>query len=260
MFAGFNTRLFYLGLHGLGVLNYQNDEISGEHYLIHDWLPHAIKRSEPIFFDIGANVGNYTATLLKKFPRASIHAFEPHPTTFARLLTNDFPAARVTCHNLAIGESAGSLTLYDRADHDGSTHASFHKAAISEFHKQKTIESTVPVKTLDAVALDAGIDYIDFLKIDTEGHELAVLAGARRLLKQKRIGLIHFEFNSTNVYSRSFFRDFRNILIGYDLYRLLPKGMLRLGSDVAVTEVFAYQNILAVPKELDDCDPNVGSG
>jgi hypothetical protein len=115
----------------------------------------------------------------------------------------------------------------------------------------------IPVETLDDVAARENIAYIDFLKIDTEGHELAVLAGASRLLQESKIGYIQFEFNALNVFSRAFFRDFRAILGNYDLFRLLPRGLLPLDDNVITTEIFAFQNILAVPrayrKPLGDC-------
>jgi hypothetical protein len=101
---------------------------------------------------------------------------------------------------------------------------------------------------LDDVAANEGVEYIDFLKIDTEGHELAVLSGGSRLLREKRIGHIQFEFNALHVFSRAFFRDFRNILSDYELYRLLPKGLLPLDTSITSTEIFGFQNILAVPK------------
>jgi hypothetical protein len=140
------------------------------------------------------------------------------------------------------------LLLHDRADYDGSERASLHAAAISEFHHQQSVATTVPVESLDEVAAREGVAYIDYLKIDTEGHELAVLAGASRLLREGKIRYIQFEFNALNVFSRSFFRDFRNTLCDYDLWRLLPGGLLPLDDNVITTEIFAFQNILAVPK------------
>jgi FkbM family methyltransferase len=249
IFHKFNSRLLYLALHGLGVLNYQNDEISGERYLLRTWLPNAIGgRKSPVFFDVGANIGHYSAMLLGQFPNAFIHAFEPHPKNYSRLIGNAFPVQRVKCHNIALGESKGSLALYDHAANDGSQHASLYEATITEFHDQAAVAITVPVETLDDLAEKEGIAYIDFLKIDTEGHELAVLLGASRLLREGGIGNIQFEFNALHVFSRAFFRDFRNILHGYSLYRLLPKGLLPLSSDITSTEIFAFQNVLAVSK------------
>ncbi len=247
-FRRFNSYLFHLALHGLGVLNYENDSVSGERHLVEILLPKVISKPSPVLFDVGANVGRYSAMLLRRFPAALIHAFEPHPTNYARLVANEFPAQQVKCNNIAIGATKGFLTLYDRADNDGSELASVHEAAITEFHDQASVAIEVAVETLDDIALREGITYIDFLKIDTEGHELAVLSGASRLLREKKIGHIQFEFNALHVYSRVFFRDFRIILYNYDLYRLLPAGLLALDSNVTMTEIFAFQNILAIPK------------
>ena len=247
IFFRLNTVLFQLSLRGLGILNYENDKISGEWYLIHKLLPKKIGTDRPILFDVGANVGNYSASLLGSFPRGFIHAFEPHPGNYARLLEKAV-AGNMKCHNMAVGESKGSLTLYDRADHNGSAHASLHEAVISELHGQKVVAHEVSVETLDEIAEREGVEFIDYLKIDTEGNEFAVLKGASRLLREERIGCIHFEFNEMNIISRVFFRDFRKILHRYDLYRLLPSGLLLLRDFPLETELFAYQNIFAVPK------------
>jgi FkbM family methyltransferase len=248
IFQKFNSALFYLSLHGLGVLNYHNDEISGERYLLRTWLPRAISGPKLIFFDVGANVGHYSEMMLECFPTAFVHAFEPHPRNYSHLLQHAFPADRAKCHNIALGQCSGSMTLYDHADNDGSEHASLHEATITEFHEHSAVGTHVRVETLDDIAAKEGVEYIDFLKIDTEGHELAVLSGASRLLREHRIGYIQFEFNALHVYSRAFFRDFRNILSDYELYRLLPKGLLPLGTSVTSTEIFGFQNILAAPK------------
>ena len=99
----------------------------------------------------------------------------------------------------------------------------------------------------DVIADLHGVGRIDYLKIDTEGNELAVLEGAARLLAESRVGYIHFEFNEMNVVSRVFLRDFRKLLPSHRLYRLLPRGLLPLGERIVATEIFAFQNILAVP-------------
>jgi FkbM family methyltransferase len=248
MFRRLNLRLFYLSLHGLGVLNYQNASISGERHLLRNWLPRAIKGPRPVFFDVGANEGQYSKELLEQFPTALVHAFEPHPGNYSRLRALGLPESRFKSHNIAVGDSSGQLTLYDHAGNVGSSHASLYEATITEFHEHAAAAISVPVETLDDVAKKEGVEYIDFLKIDTEGHELAVLSGAARLLREKRIGHIQFEFNALHVFSRVFFRDFRNMLSNYDLYRLLPKGLLPLDAEIPSTEIFAFQNILAVPK------------
>lgn len=245
-----NLALFYMSLRGLGILNFENNKVSGERFLVKKLLPALIKNEEPIFFDVGANVGSYSAWLLSAFPSATIHAFEPHPKNFLSLKASCSPGT-INSHNTAVGDVQGELTLYDRADFDGSSHASLYEDVIYEIHKQNTAEFTVPVETLDGFCERQAITSIDLLKIDTEGNELSVLRGARTLLKNKSIRCIHFEFNEMNIVSRAFFRDFRIILKDYDLYRLLPSGVIRLGDSPVQTELFAYQNIIAIPKDTE---------
>jgi FkbM family methyltransferase len=248
-FRNLHKALFILGARGLGLLNFENEVLSGERHMITKVLPRHIKTARPLFVDVGGHIGNYTQWLLEQFPEATVHVFEPHPSSFARLTQRKWPP-RVSCHNLALSHSpAGAMAFYDRRDHNGSHHATFYPEVIGEIHKQSSVEVKVDVDTLDNVAARLGIDRIDLLKIDTEGHELAVLNGARRLLAEGRIGLVHFEFNDMNVISRSFFRDFRTILSGYELFRLLPGDLLPVGTNPLQTELFAFQNILAIPRE-----------
>ncbi|MCP4415634.1 MAG: FkbM family methyltransferase, partial [Chloroflexi bacterium] len=251
IFKKLNLTLFHLSLRGLGILNTENDKVSGERYLITTILPKVIKNDCPLFFDIGANIGNYSLTLLDYFPKAFIHTFEPHPKNYSRLKER-MPSNKVKSHNVAIGESEGKLTLYDRSDRDGSTHASLYEAVISELHRQESVTLEVAVETLDSFVEREGISYIDFMKIDTEGNELAVLQGASNLIEQERIGCIHFEFNEMNIISKVFFRDFRKTLSQYRLFRLLPSDLLPLNKHPLTTELFAYQNILALPKKHAD--------
>jgi polynucleotide 5'-kinase involved in rRNA processing len=101
----------------------------------------------------------------------------------------------------------------------------------------------VEIVTIDEVIEKEKIVRIDFLKIDTEGHELAVLEGASNALKAGIIRCIQFEFNEMNVVSRTFFKDFKNILKDFN-------GMLPLGDQPVITEIFAFQNIVAFPSYL----------
>jgi len=247
IFKRFNTELFRLSLSGLGILNYENDKVSGERHFIRKILAQYIKSDEPILFDVGANIGSYSSELINSFPNACVHSFEPHPRNFLRLKEKVL-SKNVKCHNVAAGATYGKAILYDRADFDGSDHASLHEAVISDIHKVGVVSTEIVVDTIDEISKREGIDFIDFLKVDTEGHELAVLQGASTLLENGKIGCIHLEFNEMNIVSRVFFRDVRNLLHNYKLYRLLPNGLLPLGDSPLETEIFAYQNIVALPK------------
>ena len=104
--------------------------------------------------------------------------------------------------------------------------------------------------TLDAYARENGVRRIALLKVDTEGNEYKVLLGARELLRSGAIAAIQFEFNEMNVASRVFVRDFLDLLPNYDMYRLLPRGLLRIDPYIPVySEIFGFQNIVAIRRD-----------
>lgn len=105
---------------------------------------------------------------------------------------------------------------------------------------------------LDQYCKDNAIDHIDFIKIDTEGHELSVLRGCEQLIYDHNLKVVQFEFNEMNVMSRSFLRDFYSILAGFSFYRLRQDGLLSLGKYNTRNEIFKFQNIIAVCPTLSD--------
>src|SRR5258708_1156157 len=94
---------------------------------------------------------------------------------------------------------------------------SVNKEVFHEIFKKDDVITSIEFKmdTIDNFCKINNISNIDFLKIDVEGHELSVLKGAQYMLTNKHIKIIQFEFNSHNVYSRVFLRDFYLMLKDY---------------------------------------------
>jgi FkbM family methyltransferase len=244
--ANFHYFLLKMSLRGIGVMNYYDLVVSGETFVISNVLPRLFQNDSPLFFDVGANRGEYSLMLASKFPRAQIFAFEPHPRNFEVLVHAKIQ--NFSPHALALSNKTGQFTLYDHDDTDWSFEASLYHDVISEVMHKNSISYPVQVDTLDSFAQSHDIDFIDYLKIDTEGSELAVLQGALDMLEKDKIGVIQLEFNEMNIISRSFFYDFRKILHNYTLFRLLPKGLLPIPENPLLTELFGFQNVLAVHK------------
>jgi FkbM family methyltransferase len=245
-FYKFNRGLHHASLRGLGVINYKNDVVSGERRFIRKLL---CSLEGPTVVDVGANEGDYSSAVLRANKNTRVFAFEPHPETFARLSSRLSSARNVVATNLACGSSPSRLILYDHADGAGTAHASLHRGVIERIHQDKSVQHVVNVTTLDQFAADHGIDVIHLLKIDTEGFELEVLKGASRLLREVRIRAIQFEFNEMNIVSGVFFKDFREAIPNYAFYRMLRSGLGALDPySPSTCELFAYQNIVALPK------------
>jgi FkbM family methyltransferase len=243
IFFKFNKLLYDCSLRGLGILNYESSKVSGEESFVATCLA---GKEQCVVFDVGANVGKYSSAVLRANSTAIVHAFEPHPRTY-QVLVGSIRHPSFLPSNCAVGEVSGTLSLYDYLDADGSAHASLYKGVIETIHKKRSIEHKVEVISLGTYVEDKGITHIDLLKIDTEGNELNVLKGVQRYLKEGRIKVIHFEFNEMNVFSRTYFKDFWDLLPNYVFYRLLPDGPVHIESYHPVfCEIFAYQNIIAV--------------
>lgn len=240
---------FDVASRSIGIGKYRSMSESGEQRLLENTLPKLLP-SAPLLLDIGANVGGYSVALRRRFPSARILAFEPSPTAF-RSLEAAAKEHQFEAYRLALGQEAGEATLYDYAANEGSEHASLVAGVLTDLHGSKDVaETKVQLQTLDDFCASRQIQRIDFMKVDTEGGELSVLRGARRMLASGCIGAIQFEFNEMNVLSRTFLLDFYKTLDGFLIYRLDSDRLIPEFAYNSRNEQFRYQNFLAVARSL----------
>ena len=226
----------FTGRHGL---------TAGEENFLQRYVP---KIAGGVLPDVGANQGAYTRLLHALAPHSPVYAFEPHPHTF-RQLQAATTLPNVTLLNQAVSEQEGCVSLFDQASNDGSTQASLSRSAVGLFTPD-IIEHHVACTTLDVFLAQQGICDVALLKIDTEGHDLSVLKGARKAISEKRIHAIQFEFIAANIATRVSMRDIFNTLSGYKLHRLCMNGdLLPMPSyDVKRHEIYVTHNLVALPE------------
>jgi FkbM family methyltransferase len=248
--AKWNYLLLNCSLRGLGVLNSEDSAVSGEEFLVTHLVPKYLPEAKRVFFDVGANKGDYSALLSKYHPDAKIYAFEPNPSVFTRLQARF--GTRIFSVNKGLSSSEDTAPLYEETTEQGSEHASLYKDVIEKIHKSATASVAIQLTSVDKFCADCSIPYISLLKIDTEGHELSVLKGAERMISQKRIGLVQIEFNEMHRVSRCFCEDLLEQLPHHTFYRLLPAGLLPLRKRAIYMELFAFQNLVGIP---NNCVP-----
>ena len=152
------------------------------------WRSHRLRDHEPelrilsalvepgsLALDIGANRALYTIRL-RALARA-VHSFEPVPELAARL-RGAFPD--VTVHELALSDETGHVVL--RLPGGNTSWATIEPGNTLDKAKGTMREIQVATARLDDVPLTG----VGFVKIDVEGHELAVIAGARATLHRDR--------------------------------------------------------------------------
>ena len=181
-----------------------------------------IRGQQPIVFDVGANVGNWSQQVLRAIPNAKLFMFEPSPGCQAAIREMNLPGAKL--FPFALGEIPETKTYFSSSETDGS--ASLYARRDTAFQALPYRQSTVAVRTLDNIIESEKIATVDFMKMDIEGHELFALRGAKRSLAAGKIRALSFEFGCGNLNSRTFFRDFWELLTAanYALYRVTPSG------------------------------------
>lgn len=207
--------------------------------------------SAGVMVDGGANQGDYSQALLDagKDRIKRLLLFEPNPFHEPKLkaLAAVARSGQIVFESTALGSEAGRMLLH--FDRDGSGLASLYQRDLIHHGLALDQHVEVSVDTLDHLARKHGIDVIDFLKLDLEGHELAALRGAEQMLGDNSIRAIAFEFGGTNVDIRVFLRDFWNLLggkYGFTFYRILPRRrLLQLERNDERDERFSWQNLLA---------------
>ncbi|HEX4956214.1 MAG TPA: FkbM family methyltransferase [Thermoanaerobaculia bacterium] len=139
-----------------------------------------------VVFDVGANLGTYTRLFSHVVgPRGRVHAFEPVPATYASLEANVARRPRwenVTLHRLALGDRAGAARIFLPGGDHGQASLMRHRAG-SWLGAESIESSDTPLATLDGLVAAGSLPRPDFLKIDVEGGELAVIEGAIATLR-----------------------------------------------------------------------------
>ena len=195
--------------------NYNYDfQTNGELNLLKKIRPFGIKT----IFDIGANFGEWAKFALSVFNDAQVHCCEPIPETFAKLTTTLSTEPRVKLHNVAVSDKNGEMEFRHYRDNPGQTSAFYFPNSFE--HQTLNCSS----RKLDDIAAEQGITQIDLLKIDVEGAEHLVLAGAKNLFSSKSIRIVQFEYGLININTRFLLQDFYDFFkdAGFKVGKIYP--------------------------------------
>jgi FkbM family methyltransferase len=152
-------------------------------------------RDAGVVVDVGAGYGETTTVYRRAFPSATIYAFEPTPEA-AEALRRRHEGEPVEVVEAAVGAAPAEASLnVNRFQPTSSLLAT--AATADSYWGEGVLDTeevvTVPLLTLDRFCADRGIERIDLLKIDVQGAEHLVLAGARDLLARQAVRALYFE-------------------------------------------------------------------
>jgi FkbM family methyltransferase len=176
---------------------------------------------KPVIWDVGANKGQWAAHTHQLIPGSTIHSFEILPPIADEWEARLGQTAGVHLHRVGLSDQAGSTEVtWNRAcDVASSINIRRHGGPGGDF-----MSVTCPISTIDTMISD-GLPAPVLLKIDTEGHDAAVLRGARRLLDSAQApAMIQFEYGNTWLPAGETLEKVQEMLegCGYKVGRLYP--------------------------------------
>jgi FkbM family methyltransferase len=156
-----------------------------------------------VIFDVGANIGQTATCFADHFPGSAIYSFEPVEETFKLLQKKVTGSAQIHCFQLGLGARSGTRSMYTCRDYNGLATLQHQAVSDSHFDRMEQVIITTGAEFCDAQQISA----IDLLKIDVEGHELAVLEGFGARLRND-VKMIYAEtgFDRADAY-KTYFPD-----------------------------------------------------
>lgn len=171
------------------------------------------RREAGVIVDVGAHHGESFQAYLEMGWK--VYAFEPDPINRARL-KELIPVERIRLFDCAVGDREAESVPFFASDESTGI------SGLSAFRDTHRNVATVRLTTLDRVLADEGVSRVDFLKIDTEGHDLFVLRGFP--WERLRPDAILCEFE-----------DYKTLPLGYD-YRAMADFLVSKGYEVHLSE------------------------
>lgn len=164
-------------------------------------------RPGDIFVDVGAYDGLISLVAAHAVQGSGrVYSFEPNPAAFARLqcIARAYGLIRIHAENCAVSDQEGTAVLYIP---DNATEATLSDKPLV---RGATVQPC-RVRTLDAFwAEQPETAPPTLVKIDVEGAELDVLAGAKKLLASVQPPMVIFEASDVN--AASFGRTIDDVL------------------------------------------------
>lgn len=176
------------------------------------------------FVDVGANFGYYTLLGAEMVgAHGHVYSFEANPLIFRKLIrsvaVNGF-GDRISLFNVAAHDASSPMQILFRHDASGGGWTDVATGARPAVHE------VLPVQGEALDTLLATVPKIDVIKIDVEGAEPKVLAGAKSLIARSRNLTMILEFDTRRISNESPQDYLQSFLIqGFSIAIVEPTGL-----------------------------------
>jgi FkbM family methyltransferase len=175
---------------------------------------------DDVFLDIGAHIGYYSLIAAKIIKTGMIHAFEPYIDSHELLMENLVlnRCRNVETYLIAASDKSRMGSLYIDEKNKGNN---------SLYSQKDCDEITVEMIKLDEMFRDKKVDYV---KIDTQGHEIEVLIGMQDIIKNNKLKMIieYYPYGLRRMGHKEI--DFFKIIntLGFDIYKIKAGSLAQI--------------------------------
>jgi len=226
-----------------------NDLFRGENIFISKFDDLKLKNC----IDVGCNIGDFSKEILKN-KNTNVVAFEPLPLCRENLkeIHNEY-SSRFINYEYALSNKEGFDYIYF-GDKNSSGLASLEKKINNIDYVDVVNKNTIKIelKKLNDFIDKENFRDIDFIKIDTEGHEFKVLEGGLDFIKKNNVKIVQIEFNWHNLFTNNTIYQYSNILDNYIVTQLnlLNGKLIPKDKNHYFSNIFQLSNFIFVEKKF----------
>lgn len=159
-------------------------------------------REGDVFFDIGANIGVFSMYAARRYRNISVYAFEPEYSNLNLLKENIYyngVSGKVTPYGVGISDAAGlsRLHMQDVSMGAAASTESRDQIAMTDEGYKVVFREGIFTLTIDDICEQLGV-VPNALKIDTDGNEAKILAGAGKTLANAALRSLVIEIPDEN--------------------------------------------------------------
>lgn len=209
-----------------------------------------LEKETPIIMDIGANKGDFTTLALSIYPYAMIHCFEPVPEIYNHLSEKFKDNSQIKVYNFGFfNENKTETDFYYLKNNaqdpvaSGMSSLYYRETVFPKFENEK-----INVKVIKLDEMLDKISKVNYIKIDTEGAEVAVLEGGRKFIQQRTPEFIQWEYGGCFIDSNTTGKQAVEILnsLGYEI---VNQYFVHVTPDNFLENYLCY-NLLGVRKDI----------
>ena len=248
-FDFFRKLLLHFSLKISGYKNFGNFFETGENLIFKLIKTHKVKNC----LDIGAHTGTFSKKLLA-IKNTKVIAFEPMKHSYLKLKKIEFGNRKnFRCFNIALSNEKKISEIYYTNSQSQLASVNFNLNKINFLRKKKIKKQKIKTETLDSFEAknkNLFLKKIDYIKIDTEGHDYKVLLGAKKFIKKHKPKFIQFEMNYHYLFSGENLYQFTVLLKNYNLFQIMPynNGLHKIDASRPENNIFHLSNFIFIKK------------